>query len=109
MPERGQAEKKALNIICWRSIELRAYLKNHDFTYQYWDEDYSVNPFTIEQCLQNFITLDVLDEDNKFVCDKCVYTKAGKLVWFKFRKFKVENLSNYLTLSLRINIHNFWE
>ena len=80
MPERRQAEKKPSTSFAEDQVELRAYLKNHDFLYQYWDEDYSVNPFTIEQCLQNFIALDVLDEDNKFICDKCVYTKAGKVV-----------------------------
>ena len=75
----NQPENKPASSFAENQLELRNYLKNHNFYHQYLDEDYPVKPFTIEHCLQSFTMLDILDENNKFVCDKCVSTKDGKL------------------------------
>ena len=75
----NQSKKKPSTSFAEDQLELRNYLKHHNFHHQYLDEDYPVDPFTIEHCLQNFTMLDILDENNKFICDKCVSTKAGKL------------------------------
>ena len=75
----NQPENKPASSFAENQLELRNYLKNHNFYHQYLDEDYPVKPFTIEHCLQNFTMLDILDENNKFVCDKCITTKDGKL------------------------------
>ena len=73
----NQSEKKISTSFAEDQLELRTYLKNQSFHYQYLDNVYPVETFTVEQCLQSFTILDVLDENNKFICDKCVNTKAG--------------------------------
>ena len=75
-----QSEKVPSTSFAEDQSELRSYLKDNDFHYQYLDKDYSADPLTIEQCLTNFTALDILDENNKFICDKCVSTKPGKLL-----------------------------
>ncbi|XP_065906985.1 ubiquitin carboxyl-terminal hydrolase 45-like isoform X2 [Dysidea avara] len=62
------------------SSNLRAYLKELNLYYQHTDDvnqhtddvdPHTVEPYTVEQCLNCYTVLDVLDENNKFICDKC--------------------------------------
>lgn len=44
---------------------------------------FSGNMDDLEQCLSEYTSLDVLDEDNKFICRKCTEDKE-KVGWYKF-------------------------
>ena len=55
-------------------ILLRQHLKDQDtsmFTCLEMNENFSPSPDSLEHCLKLFTSLDVLDEDNKFICDYC--------------------------------------
>ena len=49
-------------------MKLCKYLKVHNQNYQHIDD---VDPYTIDHCLECYTMLDILDEDNKFICDQC--------------------------------------
>lgn len=53
---------------------LQQHLKEQDtsmFTRLEMNPEFSPPPDHLEHCLKLFTSLDVLDEDNKFICDHC--------------------------------------
>ena len=54
--------------IAENSLELCKYLKKRNFHYQHIN---NIDPCTVERCFKCYTMLDVLDENNKFICDTC--------------------------------------
>lgn len=51
---------------------LQKHLKEHGmYTCLETDAELSPSSDSLENCLKLFTSLDILDEDNKFICDKC--------------------------------------
>lgn len=51
---------------------LQAHLKERNmFSNLIMDEEHPPDPDNLANCLKLFTSLDVLDEDNKFICDPC--------------------------------------
>ena len=53
------------------------YLKGNDFHYQAAETKVSPSKFSLESCLAMHTNLDVLDEDNKFICQRCTEEKQS--------------------------------
>jgi len=60
---------------------LQEYLEKKDDMYVRLETDDKLSPppDSLENCLKLFTSLDVLDEDNKFICDKCVEKKKEEV------------------------------
>ena len=66
-------------------ILLQQYLKERNMiTSLEINPEFSPPPDSLEHCLKLFTSLDVLDEDNKFICDNCTdaLKKKQQEVWF---------------------------
>lgn len=53
-------------------VLLQEHLKEHDmFTSLEMDAEFRPPSDSLQNCLKLFTSLDILDEDNKFICDNC--------------------------------------
>jgi len=61
-------------------IAFQQYLKRKGFHYQASQTKVSHSKFSLESCLAMHTNLDVLDENNKFICQHCTEEKQSKFV-----------------------------
>ena len=66
-------------------ILLQQHLKEQDkdmFTRLEMNVEFSPLSNSLEHCLKLFTSLDVLDEDNKFICDRCTEKKQQEVCFY---------------------------
>lgn len=64
-------EQLGENKVAFSSYELNLHLKTKGLPYYQLPLYNKHSALTLEQCLREFTSLDVLDEDNKFICQNC--------------------------------------